>query len=184
MLTGSDQKVRGTDRTLRCRSAQSATPPANRQALSHLVKLAEHGKPDYSRGNAESFPQGKPKGKQAEDVGKSKSCSVMEWTGAYALTQKSADFRRVLNHEKDLERTHQESTDRRRVKPVDGILSDSNQWNSIDWKKIINIVTRLQARIVKAVNAGDIAAKNSCRQIIGGKTSNIESRKNSRSRRD
>lgn len=49
MLTGFDQKVRGMDRALRFRSAQSANPPANRQALSHPVKLAEHGKPDYSQ---------------------------------------------------------------------------------------------------------------------------------------
>lgn len=42
-----DQKVRGMDRVLRFHSTQSKIPPADRQTLTHRVKLAEHGKPNY-----------------------------------------------------------------------------------------------------------------------------------------
>ena len=34
---------------------------------------------------------------------------------------------------------------------IDGRKSDSDLWNSINWKKIKQIVNRLQTRIVKAV---------------------------------
>lgn len=47
MLTGTDQKVRGMVMTLAIRHAQSMIPPADRQALTRLVKLAEHGKPVF-----------------------------------------------------------------------------------------------------------------------------------------
>ncbi|MDM8517877.1 hypothetical protein QUF76_16905, partial [Desulfobacterales bacterium HSG16] len=47
MLTGLNQKVRGMARAVEFRSAQSTTPPADRQILSHRVKSVEHGKPDY-----------------------------------------------------------------------------------------------------------------------------------------
>ena len=118
MLTGSDQKIRGMDRAFLCRPAQSTIPPVNRQTLSHLVKLAKHGKPDYSRSNAESVPQGKPMGEQAEEVGESKSHSVMEWIRAYALTRKGADFRLVLNHENEFEKFYYDDTDRRWHSPL------------------------------------------------------------------
>jgi hypothetical protein len=49
MLTGSDQKVRVMEGTLRFRSPQSMIPPADRQILSHRVKSVEHGKPDCLR---------------------------------------------------------------------------------------------------------------------------------------
>lgn len=42
-----DQKVRGMDRVFRFHSTQSSTPPADRQTLTHRVKLTEHGKPNY-----------------------------------------------------------------------------------------------------------------------------------------
>jgi len=35
---------------------------------------------------------------------------------------------------------------------IDGRKSNSDLWNSINWKKVKQIVNRLQTRIVKAVN--------------------------------
>jgi hypothetical protein len=49
MLRGLDQKVRGMDRVLMIHPTQSVIPPAERQALTHLVKAAEHGKPNCLR---------------------------------------------------------------------------------------------------------------------------------------
>ena len=46
MLTGLHQKVRGMDGVFRCHFTQSVIPSADRQALTHSVELAEHGKPD------------------------------------------------------------------------------------------------------------------------------------------
>jgi hypothetical protein len=47
MLTGLDQKVRGKDGMFRSRPTRPMTPPANRQTLTHRVKLAEQGKPNH-----------------------------------------------------------------------------------------------------------------------------------------
>ena len=49
VLKGLDQKVRGMDRVLYIHPTQSAIPPANRQALTHMVESAEHGKPNCLR---------------------------------------------------------------------------------------------------------------------------------------
>jgi RNA-directed DNA polymerase len=47
MLTGLDQKVRGVVGTVRCCPTRTTIPPANRQTLTHRVKLAEQGKPNH-----------------------------------------------------------------------------------------------------------------------------------------
>jgi hypothetical protein len=57
---------------------RSMIPPANRQTLTHRVKLAEQGKPNYFHLNMESDPQGELIGKWVKDVGESESRSVME----------------------------------------------------------------------------------------------------------
>jgi hypothetical protein len=49
VLKGLDQKVRGMVKALYNRFRQSMIPPAERQALTHLVKSAEHGKPNCLR---------------------------------------------------------------------------------------------------------------------------------------
>jgi hypothetical protein len=41
MLTGLDQKVRGMVGVVRCCPTRTTIPPANRQTLTHCVKLAE-----------------------------------------------------------------------------------------------------------------------------------------------
>jgi hypothetical protein len=53
-------------------------PPANRQALTHRVKMAEQGKPNCSHLSMEGEPQGKLMGKWVKDVGESEYHSVME----------------------------------------------------------------------------------------------------------
>lgn len=53
------------------------TPPADRQTLTHCVKLAEQGKPNHLHFNMESEPQGEPIDEWVEDVGKSECRSVM-----------------------------------------------------------------------------------------------------------
>jgi len=83
------------------------------------------------------------------------SCNEADRGSKFALTRKGADFQLVLNHEKGLERSNQKCTDRQQPRAVDGLLGDAINWNSILWKKIIRFVTRLQARIVKAAEAGD-----------------------------
>ncbi len=35
---------------------------------------------------------------------------------------------------------------------IDGPMSDNHCWNLINWQKAIEIVNRIQARIVKAIN--------------------------------
>ncbi len=57
MLVGLDQKVRGKDGTFRCCSTRSMIPSANRQTLTHRVKLAEQGKPNYLHFGMESDPK-------------------------------------------------------------------------------------------------------------------------------
>ena len=47
MLTGLNQKVRGTDRAVRCCPAQPAIPPADRHAASSPSDHAEHGRATY-----------------------------------------------------------------------------------------------------------------------------------------
>ena len=56
VLRGLDQKVRGMDRVFYVHLTQSVIPPAERQALTHLVKSAEHGKPNCLRLTAVSDP--------------------------------------------------------------------------------------------------------------------------------
>ena len=79
MLIGLDQKVRGMVETVRFCFTRSMTPPADRQTLTHRVKLAEQGKPNYFHFSMESKPQGEPTGKWVKEVGKSQGHSVMEW---------------------------------------------------------------------------------------------------------
>jgi len=79
VLVGLDQKVRGMDGTFRSCSTRTMIPPANRQALTHRVKLAEQGKPNYFHLSMESEPQGEPAGKWVKEVGESECRSVMEW---------------------------------------------------------------------------------------------------------
>jgi len=38
---------------------------------------------------------------------------------------------------------------------IDGLMSDKECWNSINWHKAFKVVNRIQTRIVKAVKAGD-----------------------------
>ena len=47
VLTGLDQKVRGMVGAVRGCPTRTMTPPTNRQALPHRVKLAEQGKPNH-----------------------------------------------------------------------------------------------------------------------------------------
>ena len=47
VLTGLDQKVRGMVGTVWCCPTRTTIPPANRQTLTHCVKLAEQGKPNH-----------------------------------------------------------------------------------------------------------------------------------------
>jgi hypothetical protein len=56
VLKGLDQKVRGMVKALYNRFRQSMIPPAERQVLTHLVKSAEHGKPNCLRCKVESDP--------------------------------------------------------------------------------------------------------------------------------
>ena len=56
MLKGLDQKVRGMDRVLYSHPTQSMIPSAERQALTHPVKSAEHGKPNCLRLRAVGVP--------------------------------------------------------------------------------------------------------------------------------
>jgi len=56
MLKGLDQKVRGMDRVLYSHPTQSMIPSAERQALTHLIELAEHGKPNCLHLSVESDP--------------------------------------------------------------------------------------------------------------------------------
>jgi RNA-directed DNA polymerase len=156
MLTGLSQKARGMVRAFEFRSAQSTIPPVDRQILSHRVESVEHGKPVCSRENG-NRPARAGDG-QAGIGGRRKrmpSCNEADKGSKFALTRKGAEFRLVLNHKKGLERTHQSGTDRQRPKTVDDPLSDSRKWNTIVWQKVIKVVTRLQARIVKAVQSGD-----------------------------
>ena len=155
-LRGSDQKVRGMDKAFRFRFTQSAIPPANRQILSHPVKSVEHGKPDCLHANGNRLAgEGD---RQAGMGGRKKrmpSCNETDRGSKFAPTRKGADFRQVSDHEKGSERNNRESTDRQQPKAVDGLPGDAENWNSVIWKKVVRLVTRLQARIVKAVEAGD-----------------------------
>ena len=56
VLIGLDQKVRGMDRVLYIHPTQSMIPSAERQALTHPVKSAEHGKPNCLRLRAVGDP--------------------------------------------------------------------------------------------------------------------------------
>jgi RNA-directed DNA polymerase len=38
---------------------------------------------------------------------------------------------------------------------IDGLINDNNRWNTVNWRIVINIVSRLQSRIVKAVKQED-----------------------------
>jgi len=155
-LKGLNQKVRGMDKALRFRFTQPSVPPANRQILSHPVKSVEHGKPDCLRANGNRLAR---EGDRQAGMGCRKKrmppCNEADRGSEFALTRKGADFRQVLNHEKSLEKCYRKSTDRRQPEAVDGLPGDSENWNSIIWKEVIRIVNRLQARIVKAVEAGD-----------------------------
>ncbi|QTA82065.1 Group II intron reverse transcriptase/maturase [Desulfonema limicola] len=116
----------------------------------------EHGKPDCLRkcGNRPA----RAGDRQAGMGGWKKrmpSCNEADRGSKFALTRKSADFQQVLNHEKGLKRCYRERTVRRQPEAVDGIPGDGKRWNSIIWKEIFKIVNRIQARIVKAVKAGD-----------------------------
>jgi len=150
---GLSQKVRGMVKAFEFRFAQSTNPPADRQILSHRVKSVEHGKPDclHASGN-------RPAGDRQAGMGcwkkRMASCNEADRGSKIAPTRKSADFQQVLNHEKGLEKCNRESTVRRRPKAVDGLPGDGEKWNSIIWKEILRIVHQLQARIVKAVEAG------------------------------
>ena len=80
VLTGLDQKVRGMVGMLLFRPTRSTIPPANRQTLTHRVKLAELGKPNclHRCYSMESEPQGKQTGEWVKEVGESEGRSVME----------------------------------------------------------------------------------------------------------
>ena len=78
MLTGLDQKVRGMVETVRFCFTRSMIPPANRQTLTHRVKVVEQGKPNHLHSNMESKPQGEPIGEWVKEVGGSECHFVME----------------------------------------------------------------------------------------------------------
>ncbi len=65
--------------TVHCWLTRSMIPSADRQTLTHRVKLAEQGKPNYFHLNMGGDPQGELMGKWVEEVGESESHSVMEW---------------------------------------------------------------------------------------------------------
>jgi hypothetical protein len=156
MLTGLNQKVRGVVGAFEFRSAQSTIPPVDRQILSHQVKSVEHGKPDCSRANG-NRPARAGYGQAGRGGWKKRmpSCNEADRGSKFALTRKSADFQQVLNHKKGVERTNQSGTDRQQPKTVDDPLNGGQKWNNIIWRKVTKAVTRLQARIVKAVQSGD-----------------------------
>jgi RNA-directed DNA polymerase len=52
------------------------------------------------------------------------------------------------------------------AKAIDGLKSDDHLWNSIDWKKINQIVDCLQTRIVKAVKAKDKEQVRSLQRLL------------------
>jgi len=56
MLIGLNQKVRGMVGVFVCHFTRSMIPPANRQALTHRVESAEHGKPNCLHLSMESDP--------------------------------------------------------------------------------------------------------------------------------
>ncbi len=153
---GLNQKVMCMDRMFEFRSTQSMTPPVDRQILSHRVKSMEHGKPDCLRenGNRPVRAGDRQAGKRSWKKRMS-SCNEADRGSKFALTRKGADFQQVLNHEKGLENNNRTDTDRQQPKAADGLSGRCRKWNSIIWKKIIEIVKRLQARIVKAEEAGD-----------------------------
>jgi RNA-directed DNA polymerase len=156
MLTGLNQKVRGVVGAFEFRSAQSTIPPVDRQILSHQVKSVEHGKPDCSRANG-NRPARAGYGQAGRGGWKKRmpSCNEADRGSKFALTRKSADFQQVLNHKKGVERTNQSGTDRQQPKTVDDPLNGGQKWNNIIWRKVTKAVTRVQARIVKAVQSGD-----------------------------
>ena len=86
VLKGLDQKVKGKVKVLYIHLTQSIIPSAERQALTHLIELAEHGKPKCLHLSVESDPQGEPIGKWVKDAGESEGQSVMGWIGIYILT--------------------------------------------------------------------------------------------------
>jgi RNA-directed DNA polymerase len=49
---------------------------------------------------------------------------------------------------------------------IDGRKSNSDLWNSINWKKVKQIVNRLQTRIVKAVKAKDKEKVRSLQRLM------------------
>lgn len=155
-LRGLNQMARGMDKAFRFRFTQPSIPPANRQILSHPVKSAEHGKPDCLHANGNRLVR---EGDRQAGMGcrkkRTPSCNEADRGSKFALTRKGADFRQVLNHEKGLEKYYRKSTDRRQPEAVDGLSGDAENRNSIIWKKVIQIASRLQARIVKAAEAGD-----------------------------
>jgi hypothetical protein len=71
--------VRGTVEVFACHFTRSVSPPANRQALTHRVETAEHGRPNCLHFKMESDPQGKPTDKWVEEVGESERHFVMKW---------------------------------------------------------------------------------------------------------
>jgi len=64
--------------TVRCCLTRTMIPSADRQTLTHRVKLAELGKPNYYHLSMEGEPQGKLISKWVEEAGESECCSVME----------------------------------------------------------------------------------------------------------
>lgn len=50
--------------------------------------------------------------------------------------------------------------------PIDGRKSNSDLWKSIDWKRVNQTVNRLQARIVKAVKAGNTERVRSLQRLL------------------
>lgn len=49
---------------------------------------------------------------------------------------------------------------------IDGLKSDSERWEHIDWNKVRAIVNRLQIRIVKAIKAGDRNKVRSLQRLL------------------
>lgn len=84
-----------------------------------------------------------------------RSCNGMDRGSNFAPTRKSADFRRVSNHERTCRTERTEASKMIGAKATAAAFGEEVGWHAIDWTKANRVVRRLQARIVKAVQEGD-----------------------------
>lgn len=100
-------------------------------------------------------------GGRVQDDGESEGQSVTDWIGAATIAplRKQADFRQVVQHEriwptalgdKQMTASPPEPTGR----GAGAAPHVRQDWQAIDWHKVLRAVRRLQMRIVQAVQAG------------------------------